>query len=184
MNMISERTSKFMLSRIMTKQVGNFVLLLVVCALVTGCKSSQTLSYDVLLRHVSLETEPGSEKAPNMIVITSKDEIVPPAKGIKYPTTVFDLLSTLDYNKSIAILFLGGQIQKDSKINKIIREGDSVTIELNDYSIGPGNYEVQDFTLPYQLIAIEKTGTWGDSIHFGIRANQTDIVAEVDHFVP
>jgi len=162
--MITGKRSKFMSPRLMTKQVGNLVLLLMVYALVTGCKSSQTLSYDVLLGHVPLETEPLSEKAPNLIVITSKDEIVPPARGVKYPTTVSELLSALDYNKSVAVLFLVGQIQKDSMINKIVREGDKVTIELDDYSIGPGNYEVQGFTLPYQLITIEKSGTWGNNI--------------------
>jgi len=69
-------------------------------------------------------------------------------------------------------------------VNEVIREKRKVTIELNDYSIGPGNYEVPGFTLPYQLIVIEKSGTWGENIHFEIKVNQTDVVAEIDHFIP
>lgn len=170
--------------RIMSKQARTVVLLLIVSALVTGCKSSQTLSYDVLLSHVPLETKPPTEKAPNIIVITSVDEIVPPAKGVKYPKVAMDLLTNLDYNKSFAILFLVGQVQKDNIVNEVIREKRKVTIELNDYSIGPGNYEVPGFTLPYQLIVIEKSGTWGDNIHFEVKADQNDIIAETDHFIP
>ncbi len=168
----------------MAKKVGNAILLLMVCVLLAGCKSSQTLSYERLLGYVSLETEPLAEKAPSVIVVTSKDEIAPPAKGVSYPNTVSDFLSGLDFDKSVAVLFLVGQIHKESIIDKIVREGDRVTIELNDYSIGPGNYEMQGFTLPYQVIAIEKSGAWGENIHFVIRIHQADIVAEVDHFVP
>lgn len=182
--MVTARVSNFTIPGIMSNQIKNAVRLLIVCVLITGCESSITLKYELLLSNVSLETEPLSEKAPNIIVIASKEEIVPPVKGVKYPNTVSDLLSKLDYKKSVAVLFLVGQIQKDSIINTVVREGDRVTIELKDYSIGPGNYELRGFTLPYQLISIEKSETWDDNIHFVVRANQTDIIAEIDHFVP
>jgi hypothetical protein len=176
--------SQIMQPSFMSKQIGIVVLLMMVSALAAGCKSSQTLSYEVLLSYVPLETEPPSEKAPGIIVIASIDEIVPPAKGVKYPQVAMDLLANLDYSKYFAILFIVGQVKNDNIVDEVIRERRSVTIELNDYSIGPGNYEVPGFTLPYQLIVIEKSGTWGEDVHFEIRVDQTDIIREGDHYIP
>jgi hypothetical protein len=168
----------------MLKQARMVVFLVAGFVLIAGCKTSQKLSFDISLSYVALEAERFSEKAPNIIVITSSDEIVPPAKGITYPKVAMDLLTSLDYNKSIAVLFIVGQVNNDVIINEVIREKGIVTIDLNNYSIGPGNYIPPGFTLPYQMIVIEKSGNWSDNIHFEIKVNHTDIIAGIDHYVP
>jgi len=133
---------------------------------------------------VSFETEPPYADTPDIIVIGSLDEVAPPAVGVKYPKEVMDILSNLDYNRSFAILFLVGQVQNNIIINGVVRKGSKVTIELNDYSIGSGNYIVPGYTLPYQLIVVEKSGTWGEDIHFVFKTDQADILAESDHYIP
>jgi hypothetical protein len=69
-----------MLLKLIAKQVRRAVLFLPVCIFVTGYKSAQPHSYDILISSVSLKTEPLSETAPNMTVFTSKNEILPPVK--------------------------------------------------------------------------------------------------------
>jgi hypothetical protein len=82
-------------------------------------------------------------------------------------------------------LFLVGQVNKDKIIREIVRQGNQVTLKLTSYSVGPGNYELPGLTLPYQLIVIDRSGTWGKNIHFEAKlVDPGDIIAEADHYIP
>ena len=182
--MFTRRISRITKPGIFPKPARIIVWVMIVSVLVVGCKPSQTLSYDVPLDPLPLGTGPEFANAPDIIVIASQDEIVSPAEGVMYPEVVMDVLTNLDYSKSFAVLFLVGQVNPDIKVNAIVRKDDNVTIQLDKYSIGPGNYVVPYYTVPYLLIVIEKTGTWGEDIHFVFKTDQADILAESDHYIP
>jgi hypothetical protein len=160
------------------------LLSIFLCISLVSCSFTQPLSSEVIFNHVSLIREGFSDSAPSMIVIASLDEIVPPAKGVNYPGNLITLLNQIDYEKSFVIFFMVGQVQGEGILDRVTRSGSEVTVWLYEFSVGPGNYEIEGFTMPYQMITVGKTGTWGDTIHFQILTNQNDIVTEIDHYIP
>ena len=52
----------------------------------------------------------------------------------------------------------------------MVRKGDKVTIMMESYRIGPGNYYLPGFTMPYQMVVIDKIGEWSRDIHFVVDA--------------
>ena len=165
-------------------KVRYFLLVILICTCLCDCVSSQSLPFNVLQNHVSLESELLSDTAPGIIIFASPDDIVSPGEGINYPPVVSDLLSQLNYEKSFAILFQVGQRNVDTVVKSISKKGNKVVIEIDNYSIGHGNYEIPGFTMPYQLITVEKVGKWGNNIHFEVRTGQSDIVYEIEHYIP
>ena len=109
---------------------------------------------------------------------------MPPAPEIKYPQEALDLLTSVDYDKFFVVLLISEPRLKDSIVRQVIRKGNKVSVLLYERTIGPGNYVLDDWTLPYNFIVIEKAGVWGENVHFNIRSAQNEVLNKIDHYIP
>lgn len=151
-----------------------------------GCSVSYTLPFKVLVEKAPfLVVSPENQSMPDLIIIASPDEMVPPAPGVQYSEIMTETLKGVDFNKSFVVLHLVGQIPDNGKITKIIRRGNTVRIKLQSYSIGPGNYMLKDFTFPYQITEIEKNeASWGNDMNFILEVEDGDILTQEQHYIP
>ena len=167
------------------KNLWILVILLFIGLSFAGCSSSQTLQFNVILEKVPfLVTSQGNQPVPNLIIIASQDEIVPPTSVVEFSAAMFDSLEKVDFEKSFIILHLVGQIPDNGIITEIARRKDTVHITLQNYSVGPGNYELRGFTLPYQITIVEKRGEWEKEIKFILEVEGGDIIAQEQHYIP
>jgi hypothetical protein len=157
---------------------------LILVLVFAGCSPSHTLSFKVIIEKAPfLVTGPGNKPLPDLIIIASPDEIVPPTPVVEYSEAMIESLKSVDFDKSFVVLHLVGQIPDNGTIEEVVRKGNTVYIKLISYSVGPGNYMFENFTLPYQITSIEKEGTWGEMIHFILEVNGGDIVAQDQHYI-
>jgi len=167
------------------KNVSILVFLLFMGLVLAACRSSKTLPFIVISEKIPFQvTGPGNQPVPNLIIIASPDEIVPPTSVVEYSEAIMESLEKVDFDKSFVLLHLVGQIPDNGRITEITRRKDKVYITLQKYSVGPGNYELRGFTLPYQITAIEKKGKWGKEIKFILVVEGGDIVAQEQHYIP
>jgi hypothetical protein len=167
------------------KNVWILVFLLFMGLVIAGCNSSRTLQFDVISEKTPfIVTSPGNQPVPTLIIIAFPDEIVPPTSVVEYSEAMLDSLKKVDFEKSFVILHQVGQIPDNGRITEIARRKDTVYITLHKYSVGPGNYELRGFTLPYQITTIEKKGKWGKEIKFILEVEGGDIVAQEQHYIP
>lgn len=68
-------------------------------------------------------------------------------------------------------------------VQQIVREGDRVRVEATFVSPASGDAVSATGTDPYHLIAIPKTGTWGQDVRFEL-VDKGQVVAEATHFIP
>lgn len=151
-----------------------------------GCSVSVTLPFNVLAEKAPfLVVSPDNQSVPDLMIISSPDEIVPPTPGVQYPEIMMKTLKAVDYNKSLVVLHLVGQIPDNGKITKIVRTGNTIRIKLQSFTVGPGNYMLKDFTLPYQITEIEKNdASWGNDMNFILEVEDGDILTQEQHYVP
>jgi hypothetical protein len=126
------------------------------------------------------------EEKPGIFVISNVDEIDEPGLDIMFPTKLADELRQLDYDRFFAILVLQGQKRSSGysvTVKKIVRQGKQVSVyaEFKEPKIGTRRTWV--FTSPYHLVAVFKSGNWGQNINFLLEADGK-VVAESYHFIP
>jgi hypothetical protein len=121
---------------------------------------------------------------PEMIVIGTPEETNTPIPFVNYSAGMLEALKKVDFDKSFVLIHLVGQIPDNGIINNVVRKGDTVHIVLKSYSVGPGNYELPGYTLPYQLTAITKSDTRSKEIEFILKVEGGDILAKKGHFIP
>lgn len=163
-----------------------YILLLL---LVLGASCSKTpiqeLDFSVLIpASPFIEISNPKQDAPNIIIIASPDEIVPPIPEFMFSDEVLEQLKDMDFKTSFAVLLFVGQIPEDAMINKINRKTDQVIICLKDYSIGPGNYKLKGYSLPYQLISVQKTNQWDQEVEFVIEDEGGNLLEKTSHYIP
>jgi hypothetical protein len=120
---------------------------------------------------------------PALIVIATLDEVVPP-DGLQFAPVVQAELERIDFGKALVILYPVGQIPGNATLDGITRQGNQVQIRLKSFSAGPGNYVVEGYSTPYQLIVMDKSGAWNREIEFEIVAPDGTVLAHGKHFVP
>jgi hypothetical protein len=151
-----------------------------------GCSVPSTLQFNVLVEKAPfLVVSPDNRSMPDLIIIASPDEMVPPASGVQFSEIMMETLKEVDFNKSFVVLHLVGQIPDNGKITKIVRRGNTVRIMLQSFSVGPGNYMFKDFTLPYQITEIGKNeASWGNDMNFVLEVEDGDILIQEQHYIP
>ncbi|MCC6957334.1 MAG: hypothetical protein IT316_11120 [Anaerolineales bacterium] len=163
-------------------------LILVISAglISVGCSVSHILQFNVLVEKAPfLVVGSYNLSVPDLLIIASPDEIIHPASGIQYPEYMMETFKEVDFNKSFVVLHLVGQIPDNGKITEIVRRGNTVRIKLQSFSVGPGNYMLPDFTLPYQITEIEKNRvSWGNNINFILEVEDGDILTQERHYIP
>jgi len=90
----------------------------------------------------------------------------------------------LNFDNSFAVLFMVGQIAEANIITEITRENEQVFIKLMNYSVGPGNYILPGYSMPYQLVAVEKTGNWNQDIQFILEDDTGNLLDSTTHHIP
>jgi len=75
------------------KNVWILVFLLLMGMVSASCISSQTLPFNVISEKVPLlVTGPGNQPVPHLIIIASRDEIVPPTSMVEYSEGMLESL--------------------------------------------------------------------------------------------
>lgn len=164
-----------------------FTILLVVI-LATSCNkapSPQTLSFEVLVQSSPFtETSPPSQDIPNLMVIASPKEISSPLPEVEFSDTLLAQLREIDYDQFFAVLILVGQMPTDGIVTEVSRVNENVSIKVKDYLVGPGNYKLKGYSLPYQLISVEKEGSWNTDIEFILEEEDGNIFGRAKHYIP
>lgn len=165
----------------------NAYILLLILHLMVSCSKTQqqNLAFLVLTQSSPfVEISPPKQDAPSLIIIASQDEIVPPISEFVFSDDILEKLKGMNFDNSFAILILVGQIPDDSIINKVTRETDKVVISVKNYTVGPGNYKLKGYSLPYQLISVEKTNKWDQSVEFIIEDENGNLLGKISHYIP
>jgi len=162
-------------------------ILLLTLFLMASCNriSQQNLAFSVLVQSSPfVEISPSKQNAPSLIIIASQDEIVPPISEFVFSDDVLEKLKGINFDNSFAILLLVGQISEDDMVNRVSRETDKVIISVKNYTVGPGNYKLKGYSLPYQLISVEKTDKWDQNIDFIIEDENGNYLGKFSHYIP
>jgi len=166
----------------------HIVTILLAAILATSCGKAplpQTLSFEVLVQSSPFtETSPPSQDVPNLIVIASLEEISPPIPEFEFSDTMVTQLKAVDYEQSFAVLILVGQMPTDGIITEVNRMNEKVSIKVEGYTVGPGNYKLKGYSLPYQLISVEKEGSWNTDIEFILEEENGNILGRTNHHIP
>lgn len=161
------------------------LLTIVLLAAACGKAAQHTLPFSVLVGASSFrEVSPRQQEPPHLFVIASPEEIVPPIAEFSFPEDMFEQLNMLNFDTSFAVLFMVGQIAEANVIAEITRENEQVFIKLGDYSLGPGNYILAGYSMPYQLVAVEKSGNWNQEIEFILEDDTGNRIDSTTHHIP
>ncbi len=90
----------------------------------------------------------------------------------------------MDYEQSFAVLILIGQTLTDGIISEVSRTDEKVFIKVKGYTVGPGSYKLKGYSLPYQLISVEKEGSWDTDIEFILEEENGNILGRTKHYIP
>lgn len=165
----------------------HIVMILLAAILATSCSKApppQTLSFEVLVQSSPFtETSPPSQDVPNLIVIASPGEISPPIPEFEFSDIMVTQLNAVDYEQYFAVLILVGQIT-DGTITEVSRTDGKVFIKVKGYTVGPGSYKLKGYSLPYQLISVEKEGPWDIDIEFILEEENGNILGRTKHHIP
>ncbi len=125
-------------------------------------------------------------EGPNLLIITELNEVDSPGLDVEFPPELADQLRHLDYNRFFAVLVLQGLKSTGGfsvTVQRISRENNQVTVQIQFIEPGPGAWITGAFTSPYHLIAVSKRGEWRQQIRFVLVTNSEE-VAETSHFIP
>lgn len=163
-----------------------YILLLTLFLMASCNRTSQhNLAFSVLVQSSPfVEISPPKQDAPGLIIIASPDEIIPPISEFVFSDDVLEKLKGINFDNSFAILLLVGQITEDDMVNKVSRESDKVIISVKKYTVGPGNYKLKGYSLPYQLISVEKTDKWDQNIEFIIEDENGNLLGKFSQYIP
>jgi len=162
-------------------------ILLLMLLLVVACSKTaqQDLSFSVLDQSSSfVEVSQPRQGAPSIIIIASQDEITPPISEYRFSDEVVEKLNNINFDNSFAILFSVGPIPENGIIDNISREKDRVVIHVKNYTVGPGVYKLEGYSLPYQLISVEKSNKWDQEIEFSIVDENGNLIGKASHSIP
>jgi hypothetical protein len=154
-----------------------------------GCR---TTTPEVLLPFQEIEVSSfiresyDQQPEPDFFIIASRDEIVPPGSGLSFLPGTLERIEQVDFSRSFVAVFLVGQIPGNGTVDEVVRSGDTVTIQLGPYSVGPGNYVLEEYTAAYRYVAITKQGTWNRDVLFLLRAKvgDRDWLRQTSHYIP
>lgn len=168
------------------KIIRAIYLMIYIGWIAAGCTTWQSLSFHVVVEKALLSVvSPSSQSVPDMLIIASPAEIIPPAPGVQLTNVMLDSLSEVDFAQSFVVFHQVGQIPENGRINEIVRRGNTIRIKLQSYSVGPGNYAFREYTFPYQITVVEKSGTgWGEEMNFILEVDNGDVLAQAQHYIP
>jgi hypothetical protein len=197
--------------RCLRRRMPNHLLLLCVVIALSGCTTAQggslptpntlpptpagtILAFTTIAQGEHISAKQLLEK-PHIIIITNAQEVDaalrqvagdPPALE-RTPHPV-EQARQIDYDRSFAILTLqGGQGTSGYSITvkQVSRQGNQVQVQASFVRPGEDGTPVGTSAVetdPYHLIAVPKTGTWGQDVRFEL-IDKGKVVAETTHLM-
>jgi hypothetical protein len=138
-------------------------LLIITPFILTACARTESLPFQVLQRTTFIDLGTAEDRLPGFFVISSEAEIGPRFAGYDSPS---EILEQTDFETSFLVFISIGQIRDNGGVVGVQRKGGEVTVQLRSFRVGPGNYEIPGFTMPYEVVQIAKVGKWGREIEF------------------
>ncbi len=148
---------------------------------------TQELPFETISQGIGFPTGRSySGEDPNLLVITAPEAVDAPGLEIQFTPELAEQLRTLDYDRYFAILVLQGHkniIGYQVTIQQVIRQGNQINIQVEFVEPAPETLILPAFSSPYHLIAVSKTGTWGEQFQF-VLVNERQSVAETTYLIP
>jgi len=164
------------------KSKFSFIILLVTI-ITSACssKARQELPYDVVNESIAFPTEiEDKDQIPGLIVIPELVQV----RQLEFSDALLVHVSEIDFNQSLVILILRGQLPQSGTVEKIVRDKNEIVIRTTEIVPGPGSYALSGFTPPYQIIKVVKTGVWNGYFDFILERENSEIAGKVTEFVP
>jgi hypothetical protein len=162
-------------------------LLIITPLILTACARTESLPFQVLQRTVFIDLGATEDRLSGFFVISSEAEIGPRFVGYELFPGTSQILEETDFESSFLVFILVGQIRDNGRVVGVLRKGGEVTIQLDSYRIGPGNYEIPGYTMPYKIVEIAKGGRWGRKIEFTAQVLSGEgegMIWQTRHFIP
>ncbi len=159
------------------------ILSLIITILTSACssKAQQELPFDIVNESVAFPTKvKEQDKIPQLIVISELEQI----SQLESSEVLLVHLSEIDFQKSLVILILRGQLPDSGIVEKVIKDDHEILIRAKEIVPGPGSYVVSGFTPPYQIISVFKVDEWNGHFDFILERESGAIVNKVTEFVP
>jgi hypothetical protein len=167
---------------------GIFIIcfvILIASAACNGLQDNQILIFETIekkeLSGTGVLYEP---ELPGMKIVARADE----AEGLSGLITdeAMQTLQTLDYTRYFVLAAFCGRRGTGGfgiQINSIRRTGNTVTVDAQLFEPAPDQQRTAVVTSPYHLVIVQKEGSWGQEISFGLFANHA-LFFSVSHPIP
>lgn len=156
----------------------SFFIILGLCIFTSGCSSSQTLEFTTLAESASFQlTSAYGGNLPPLIVIASTNELTSPVGGAEFRPAILEQLQQVDFSQYFVVIHQVGRLKDNARITRISRSGDKVHIVVNQYSVGPGNYELPGSSMPFAIALVAKgKQDWDGEITFTIELDSGEVI--------
>jgi hypothetical protein len=165
-------------------------LVLVALAVLASCGHGETdLPFESVAQAERFWTShPYSDTNPDLLVITSPEEVDAPGTDIEFDADLAEQLRAVDYRTRFVVIVLRGELGGTSPsfaidVLEVTRSGDRVVVQTHFGELGPEQGSLMAFSSPYHAISIAKEGQWAQKIRFELKEDGRT-VKERTHFVP
>jgi hypothetical protein len=160
---------------------------LVLAALVVIYHTSRPrpISFSVIAEGYSLIIPAGfprSEPEPSLMIIAGSEDVKQSSMFV-FPEPLEEKIAHTDFKTSFLLLVRRGHPDR-GLVKMITKQQARVVITAYDLVPRPGNYVVEGWTQPYQVIRVDKNGGWGKPIRFVLQRETQGTSDECVHFVP
>jgi hypothetical protein len=166
----------------------SLLLMLMLLSLVglTACKPQQSdIPFDTIDRSDWSDSDTAYEpQEPTLIIIAQRDEAASLSNWITEEAKT--ALQAMDYSSYFALALFQGQKPSSGysvQIDRIARRNDTVTVYAQFQEPSPAEEKSPEMTSPYQLVRVQKVGTWNQVITFNLVVDET-IVVSLPFYVP
>jgi hypothetical protein len=169
----------------------NYKLLQVFCVLfilagLSACQPKEIdLHFETIEQRDSFDSRQiQKHQSPGLIVVITPEEAAL-LSSLVTPTAQ-EQLQNLNYEAHFVIAVFQGRKPSTGysvKIERIVREGNKVSIYAQFLEPKPDQAKADIDTLPYHLVRIQKAGKWGQEVTFELIVKGS-IVASVSQYIP
>jgi hypothetical protein len=160
-------------------------LILVALGIVFLLTQSQDVPFNVIEESISLVAPDQTSHQPSepLLLILTSIEDVQLMNPWGFPELLAEKISQVDFQKSFVILVLrshaGGGL-----VNRVTRQGNEIVITTTDLLIGPGNFALEGWTQPYEVIQVDKDTGFVGEMYFILQRGTQGVAAETTHTIP